>query len=53
MVPLYDDIAHVTTPFTLVAITAETIYRFGGVTMSFFDATRRALITGSVIDLSC
>jgi hypothetical protein len=34
-VPLYDEIAHVTTPFTLVAITAETIYRFGGATTSF------------------
>lgn len=44
-VPLYDEIIHVTTPFTLVTITAETIHRF--------DATRHALITGSVIGLSC
>ncbi len=39
-VPLYDEIAHVTTPFTLVAITAEIIYRFGGDDESF-DAPPR------------
>jgi len=49
-VPLYDEIAHVITPFTLVAITAEIIYRFGG-DDEFFDTPRHALITGSVIGL--
>ncbi len=49
-VPLYDEIAHVVTPFTLVAITAEIIYRFGG-DDEFFDTPRHALITGSVIGL--
>ena len=29
-VPLYDEIAHAITPFTLVAVTAEIIYRVGG-----------------------
>ena len=49
-VPLYDEIAHVITPFTLVAITAEIIYRYGG-DDEFFDTPRHALITGSVIGL--
>jgi uncharacterized membrane protein len=49
-VPLYDEIAHVVTPFTLVAITAEIIYRYGG-DDEFFDTPRHALITGSVIGL--
>jgi uncharacterized membrane protein len=49
-VPLYDEIAHLTTPFTLVAITAEIIYRTGG-DDEFFDTPRHALITGSVIGL--
>ena len=49
-VPLYDEIAHVLTPFTLVAITAEIIYRFGG-DDEFFDTPRHALVTGSVIGL--
>jgi hypothetical protein len=31
-----DEIAHVITPFTLVAITAESVYRFGG-DDEFFD----------------
>ena len=35
-VPMYDEIAHVITPFTLVAITAESVYRFGGYD-EFFD----------------
>jgi uncharacterized membrane protein len=48
--PLYDEIAHVVTPFTLVAITAEIIYRYGG-DDEFFDTPRHALITGSVIGL--
>lgn len=49
-VPLYDEIVHVITPFTLVAITAEIIYRAGG-DDECFDTTRHALITGSVIGL--
>ncbi|MDP9454393.1 MAG: hypothetical protein M3Q60_01090 [Actinomycetota bacterium] len=47
-VPLYDEIAHVVTPFVLVAITAEIIYRFGG-DDEFFDTPRHAVITGTVI----
>lgn len=49
-VPLYDEIAHLITPFTLVAITAEIIYRAGG-DDEFFDTPRHALVTGSVIGL--
>ena len=49
-VPLYDEIAHVITPFTLVAVTAEIIYRVGG-DDEFFDTPRHALLTGSVIGL--
>ena len=49
-IPLYDEIAHVVTPFTLVAITAEIIYRFGG-DDEFFDTPRHAVITGTVIGL--
>jgi uncharacterized membrane protein len=49
-VPMYDEIAHIVTPFTLVAITAEIIYRYGG-DDEFFDTPRHALITGSVIGL--
>jgi hypothetical protein len=49
-VPLYDEIAHVITPFTLVAVTAEIIYRVGG-DDEFFDTPRHALVTGSVIGL--
>ena len=33
-VPLYDEIAHVVTPFTLVALTSEIIYRVGATTNS-------------------
>ncbi len=47
-VPLYDEIAHVVTPFTLVAITAEIVYRFGG-DDEFFDTPRHAVITGIFI----
>lgn len=47
-VPLYDEIAHVVTPFILVAITAEIIYRFGG-DDEFFDTPRHAVVTGVVI----
>ncbi len=49
-VPLYDEIAHLITPLTLVAITAEIIYRGGG-DDEFFNTPRRAIITGSVIGL--
>ena len=49
-VPLYDEIAHVVTPFTLVAITAEIVYRFGG-DDEFFDTPTHAIVTGSVIGL--
>jgi len=45
-VPLYDEIAHVVTPFTLVALTSEIIYRAGGED-EFFDTPRHALVTGS------
>ena len=47
-VPLYDEIAHFITPFTLVLILAEIIYRNGG-DDDFFNTPRRALITGSAI----
>jgi uncharacterized membrane protein len=47
-IPLYDEIAHFVTPFTLVAITAEIIYRFGG-DDEFFDTPRHAIVTGSAI----
>ena len=49
-IPGYDEIAHFVTPFTLVAITAEIIYRGGG-DDEFFDTPRHAVITGSVIGL--
>ncbi len=49
-IPLYDEIAHFVTPFTLVAITAEIIYRGGG-DDEFFNTQRRAVITGSAIGL--
>ena len=49
-IPLYDEIAHLITPLTLVAITAEIIYRSGG-DDEFFNTPRRAIITGSVIGL--
>ena len=49
-IPLYDEIAHFITPFTLVAITAEIIYRSGG-DDEFFNTPRRAVITGSAIGL--
>jgi len=44
----YDEVAHFITPFTLVLILAEIIYRSGG-DDEFFDTPRRAIITGSVI----
>lgn len=49
-VPLYDEVAHLVTPFLLVAITAEIIYRFGG-DDEFFNTPRHAIITGAVIGL--
>ena len=50
-IPLYDEIAHFLTPFTLVVILAEIIYRNGG-DDDFFNTPRRAVITGSVIGLA-
>ena len=47
-IPLYDEIAHFITPFTLVAITAEIIYRGGG-DDEFFNTPLRAVITGTAI----
>ena len=44
----YDEVAHFITPFTLVLILAEIIYRSGG-DDEFFDTPTRAIITGSVI----
>ena len=49
-IPLYDEIAHFITPFTLVAITAEIIYRGGG-DDEFFNTPQRAVMTGSAIGL--
>jgi hypothetical protein len=45
-VPLYDKIAHVITPFTLVAITAEIIYRYGG-DDEFFDTPGTLSLRGA------
>jgi hypothetical protein len=47
---LYDEVAHFVTPFTLVLILAEIIYRSGG-DDDFFNTPWRAVITGSVIGL--
>ena len=47
---LYDEIAHFITPFTLVLILAEIIYRGGG-DDEFFNTPLRAVITGSLIGL--
>ena len=49
-IPMYDEIAHFLTPFVLVAIVAEIIYRGGG-DDEFFDTPRHAIVTGSVIGL--
>jgi uncharacterized membrane protein len=49
-IPLYDEIAHFLTPFVLVAIVAEIIYRGGG-DDEFFDTPRHAIATGAVIGL--
>jgi len=45
---LYDEIAHFVTPFTLVLILAEIIYRNEG-DDDFFNTPLRAIVTGSVI----
>lgn len=47
---LYDEVAHFVTPFTLVLILAEIIYRNGG-DDEFFNTPTRAIVTGSVIGL--
>ena len=49
-IPFYDEIAHFLTPFVLVAVLAEIIYRGGG-DDEFFDSRRHAIGTGSVIGL--
>jgi len=49
-VPLYDEIAHFLTPFVLVGVLAEIIYRSGG-DDEFFDTRRRAVVTGAVFGL--
>lgn len=49
-IPLYDEIAHFLTPFVLVAVLAEIIYRGGG-DDEFFDSRRHAIVTGSAIGL--
>ena len=49
-IPLYDEIAHFLTPFVLVAVLAEIIYRAGG-DDEFFDTRRHAIVTGSGIGL--
>jgi hypothetical protein len=45
---LYDEVAHFVTPFTLVLILAEIIYRSGG-DDEFFGTPTKAIVTGSVI----
>lgn len=47
---LYDEIAHLINSFTLVALLAEVIYRWGG-GAEFFPTPRRAILTGIVIGL--
>lgn len=47
-IPLYDEIAHLITPFTLVAITAEIVYRMGG-DDEFFNTPAHAMLTGAGI----
>ena len=50
LILLCDEVAHFITPFTLVAILAEIIYR-GGDDGESFNTPRRAVIAGSVIGL--
>ena len=47
-VPLYDEVTHFITPFTLVLILAEIIYRNGG-DDDFFNTPRRSILTGAAI----
>jgi hypothetical protein len=47
---LYDELAHFIPPFTLVALVAEIIYRWGG-DDEFFATPQRALVTGTAIGL--
>lgn len=47
-IPLYDEVAHLVTPFVLVAIVAEIVYRAGG-DDRFFDTPRHAILTGAAI----
>ena len=49
-VPFYEEAAHFITPFTLVLLLAEIIYRSGG-DDEFFNTPLQAIITGSVIGL--
>ncbi len=49
-VPLYDELAHTLTPFVLVAITSEFIYRSGG-NDEFFGSRTRSLLTGTLLGL--
>lgn len=44
----YDELAHFITPFTLVLVLAEIIYRAGG-DDEFFNTPPRAIATGAVI----
>ena len=46
----YDEAAHFITPFTLVLILAEILYRSGG-DDEFFNTPARAILTGAVIGL--
>jgi hypothetical protein len=45
---LYDEVAHFVTPFTLVLVLAEIIYRSGG-DDEFFSTPTRSVVTGSLI----
>ena len=47
---LYDELAHFIAPFTLVALVAELIYRWGG-DDEFFPTPQRAIVTGTAIGL--
>jgi hypothetical protein len=49
-IPLYDELAHLITPFTLVALVAEIIYRWSG-DDEVFPTPQRALVTGTAIGL--
>jgi hypothetical protein len=49
-IPLYDELAHLITPFTLIALVAEIIYRWGG-DDEVFPTLQRALVTGTAIGL--